>query len=218
MDIEEHNTQEVSRDEAMKKVSVAIRRLIQIVLDKIDKDLVIEITDLTKSDRKDSGCLFEILIRHSPECIAYYPCSVYYQRSVFLPWDLLNSTAEVIFQHLAAFIGSSLRKKRTQKNDELFAAYIGSCMVDNYQWIYQPKIAREGYRRSSDDHRFALPLWIIWKAIRALHKKGEPYDVVTVIEELKNTGNLEEAGGEEFLFSIARNPLPSYNFGGPIKI
>lgn len=218
MDIKEQHIKKVSPDEAMKKVAVAVRRLIQIVLDKIDKDLVIEITDLTKSDRKDSGYLFEILLRHSPECICYYQCSVYYQRSLFLPWDVLNSTSEVIFQQLAAFIGPTLRKKRIQKNDELFAAYMGSCMVDNYQWIYQPQIAREGYRPSSDDHRFSRPLWLIWKAIRTLHKKGEPYDVVTVIEELKNTGNLEKAGGEEFLFGIARNPLPSYNFGGPIKI
>ena len=44
---------------------------------------------------------------------------------------------------------------------------------------------------------------IIFSAIHSLHSRGEPVDALTVTEQLTNLGELTEAGGKEFVSSLA---------------
>jgi len=44
---------------------------------------------------------------------------------------------------------------------------------------------------------------VIFKAVHLLHAKGEPVDALTVTEQLTQTGELAEAGGKEFVQSLA---------------
>ena len=44
---------------------------------------------------------------------------------------------------------------------------------------------------------------IIFNAIHSLHSRGEPVDALTVTEQLTNLGELTEAGGKEFVSSLA---------------
>jgi replicative DNA helicase len=44
---------------------------------------------------------------------------------------------------------------------------------------------------------------LIFGAIHSLHSRGEPVDALTVTEQLTNLGDLEEAGGPEFVSSLA---------------
>ena len=44
---------------------------------------------------------------------------------------------------------------------------------------------------------------IIFNAIHSLHSRGEPVDALTVTEQLTNLGELAEAGGKEFVSSLA---------------
>jgi replicative DNA helicase len=50
---------------------------------------------------------------------------------------------------------------------------------------------------------------IIFRAIRSLSERGEPVDALTVSEHLAQRGELEEAGGKEFVSSLASTvPVP----------
>ncbi len=44
---------------------------------------------------------------------------------------------------------------------------------------------------------------IIFNAVHSLHSRGEPVDALTVTEQLTNLGELAEAGGKEFVSSLA---------------
>lgn len=49
---------------------------------------------------------------------------------------------------------------------------------------------------------FTGPYRIIWSAMRNLHNRNEPIDLVTVVNELRNTGQLIECGGAAFIAGI----------------
>ncbi|ANO51612.1 replicative DNA helicase [Woeseia oceani] len=72
---------------------------------------------------------------------------------------------------------------------------IGGLMLDNLAWdkIADLVVADEFYRK---DHR------LIFAAIANLVEQGQPCDVVTVSEFLDNRGELESAGGLEYLATL----------------
>ncbi|HNY38205.1 MAG TPA: DnaB-like helicase N-terminal domain-containing protein, partial [Petrotogaceae bacterium] len=52
----------------------------------------------------------------------------------------------------------------------------------------------------------------IFKSMEELFEKGEPVDVVTVIESLRVNGKLASIGGEEFLINLAQATPTTANF------
>ena len=59
---------------------------------------------------------------------------------------------------------------------------------------------------------------LIYEAIRFLGERNHPIDIVTVSEQLKDTGKLEEAGGRDYVTDIAVNSLTSVNIEYYAKI
>lgn len=86
-------------------------------------------------------------------------------------------------------------------NIEAEKAVLGACLLDKDAIVYvldQVK-ARDFYR---DDHQ------VIFQCMVNLSAKGEPCDLVTVVEELRKQGNLERAGGVGYVASLA-DAVPS---------
>lgn len=75
---------------------------------------------------------------------------------------------------------------------------LGGVLIDNNAWDKVIEILREPdfYRH---DHR------VIFRAITELMAGGQPVDVLTLSEALKANGLLEQAGGELYLFELAKN-------------
>lgn len=59
---------------------------------------------------------------------------------------------------------------------------------------------------------------LIYEAIFQLFNRGEPVDAVTVADELRRTGNLEQCGGIEYLLEMADAVPNPYNGGYYAKI
>lgn len=80
-------------------------------------------------------------------------------------------------------------------------AVIGGLMLDNSVWEKAIDLVKEEdfYR---PEHR------LIFSAIAKLTTRNQPFDVLTVAELLKNSNALDNAGGEAYLFELARN-IPS---------
>ncbi len=78
---------------------------------------------------------------------------------------------------------------------------LGGLMIDNQAWDKVVEIINENdfYR---GDHK------VIFQAMMNLTAKDQPLDVLTVTEALKNIASLDNAGGEVYLFELARN-IPS---------
>ena len=83
-------------------------------------------------------------------------------------------------------------------------AVIGGLMLDNLSWDKIADIVNEidFYRQ---DHR------LIFRAIFSLVEKGSPFDVVTLSEWLDANGNLEKAGGLNYLGILAKNTPSAAN-------
>lgn len=78
---------------------------------------------------------------------------------------------------------------------------LGGLMLDNDVWDRVSDVLQEKdfYRA---DHR------LLFRAITTLIRNGQPADLLTVMETLKTTRDLENAGGEVYLFELAKN-IPS---------
>ena len=57
---------------------------------------------------------------------------------------------------------------------------------------------------STEDFFIVRHGWI-WEAIRRLHERREAVDYLTVVEELRNMGHLEEAGGQSYITHLIDN-------------
>ncbi len=75
---------------------------------------------------------------------------------------------------------------------------LGGLMLDGSAWdqIADRVTAEDFY---APEHK------ILFTILASLAKADKPFDVITVSESLKMHGQLEEAGGENYLFEIARN-------------
>jgi replicative DNA helicase len=81
---------------------------------------------------------------------------------------------------------------------------IGGVMLDNRAWDQIADRVREGdfYRH---DHR------LIYRVIAKLSGQNKPLDVLTVSESLRELNELENAGGEIYLFELANNTPSAAN-------
>lgn len=71
-------------------------------------------------------------------------------------------------------------------------------MLDNQVWDkISSKLCEADFYRT--EHR------ILFRAIAELAKKSQPFDVVTLLDILKSTNELDDAGGETYLFELANN-------------
>jgi replicative DNA helicase len=93
-------------------------------------------------------------------------------------------------------IGTEQRIKVPPNSVEAEQSLIGGLMLDAQAWdkIADVISAEDLYRR---DHR------IIFAAIAELVEEGSPCDVVTVSERLEKRGELADAGGLEYLATLA---------------
>jgi replicative DNA helicase len=75
---------------------------------------------------------------------------------------------------------------------------IGGLMLDNQVWdVISLRLCEADFYRT--EHR------ILYHAITALAKKDQPFDVVTLLDILKSNNQLDDAGGETYLFELANN-------------
>lgn len=75
---------------------------------------------------------------------------------------------------------------------------LGGLMLDNRAWdTVETKLHEDDFYRY--EHR------LIFRALVSLAQRSEPFDVVTLMEELKGMDQLDNAGGEIYLFELANN-------------
>lgn len=81
---------------------------------------------------------------------------------------------------------------------------LGGIMLDNRAWDQIADRVREGdfYRH---DHR------LIYRVISKLSSQNKPLDVLTISEALRELNELENAGGEVYLFELANNTPSAAN-------
>ena len=83
-------------------------------------------------------------------------------------------------------------------------AVLGGLMLDNSAW---DRVS--DHLNSADFYKPAHKN--IYESLTELAKQSHPFDVVTVAEALKAKGLLEEAGGEVYLFELAKNTPSAAN-------
>ncbi|SDU19116.1 replicative DNA helicase [Halopseudomonas salegens] len=83
-------------------------------------------------------------------------------------------------------------------------AVLGGVMLDNMAWERIAELVSEGdfYRH---DHR------LIFRALVSLAKRNQPFDVVTLAEELDREGLSEQVGGLAYLGQLAKNTPSAAN-------
>lgn len=88
--------------------------------------------------------------------------------------------------------------KRPPHSIEAEQAIIGGLLLDNLAWDkVAEKLCETDFYRT--EHR------LLFQAIQELASKDQPFDVVTLLETLKSTHALDDAGGEAYLFELANN-------------
>jgi len=88
--------------------------------------------------------------------------------------------------------------KRPPHSAEAEQAIVGGLMLENQVWDkVSAKLCETDFYRT--EHR------ILYRAIEGLAKKNQPFDVVTLLDTLKSNNQLDEAGGEAYLFELANN-------------
>ncbi|KTC88476.1 replicative DNA helicase [Legionella cincinnatiensis] len=88
--------------------------------------------------------------------------------------------------------------KRPPHSVEAEQSIIGGLMLDNQVWDkISHKLCETDFYRT--EHR------ILFRTISALAKKDQPFDVVTLLDGLTSHNELDDAGGEAYLFELANN-------------
>ncbi|CEG57479.1 replicative DNA helicase [Legionella fallonii] len=88
--------------------------------------------------------------------------------------------------------------KRPPHSAEAEQSIIGGLMLDNQVWDkISTKLCEADFYRT--EHK------VLFKTIAALVKKEQPFDVVTLLDALKSHNELDDAGGEAYLFELANN-------------
>ncbi|MGB5512698.1 MAG: replicative DNA helicase [Woeseiaceae bacterium] len=108
--------------------------------------------------------------------------------------------------------GGAERRLKTPPNSiEAEQALIGGLMLNAQAWdkVADVVVADDFYRK---DHK------LIFKAIGSLIEDGSPCDVVTVSEYLDGRGELEQAGGLEYLATLANETGGAANARAYAKI
>jgi len=83
-------------------------------------------------------------------------------------------------------------------------AVMGGLMLDNDAWdhVVERLSERDFYRY---EHR------LLFRAMAQLSEKSQPFDVITLSETLKNLGELDNVGGDVYLFELSRNTPTAVN-------
>ncbi|MCP5445608.1 MAG: replicative DNA helicase [Chromatiaceae bacterium] len=81
---------------------------------------------------------------------------------------------------------------------------LGGVMLDNYSWdqVADKLVEQDFYRR---EHQ------LIFRAIAGLQEQNQPYDVITLSEELERHHKLKEAGGLAYLGRLAKDTPSAAN-------
>lgn len=88
--------------------------------------------------------------------------------------------------------------KRPPHSLEAEQSILGGLLLDNQVWDkISDKLCEADFYRS--EHK------VLFRAVTELAKKGQPFDVVTLLDTLKNHNELDDAGGEVYLFELANN-------------
>jgi replicative DNA helicase len=88
--------------------------------------------------------------------------------------------------------------KRPPHSVEAEQAIIGGLMLDNQVFDrISSHISEVDFYRT--EHK------ILFRAVLSLASKNQPFDVVTLLDTLKSTNDLDDAGGEVYLFELANN-------------
>ncbi|MDP3560655.1 MAG: replicative DNA helicase [Legionellaceae bacterium] len=88
--------------------------------------------------------------------------------------------------------------KRPPHSVEAEQAIIGGLMLDNQAWDkIATKLCEADFYRT--EHR------VLFRAILNLSNKSQPFDVVTLLDTLKSNNDLDDSGGEAYLFELANN-------------
>lgn len=88
--------------------------------------------------------------------------------------------------------------KRPPHSVEAEQSIIGGLMLDNQVWDkISTKLCETDFYRI--EHK------LLFRAINVLAKKEQPFDVVTLLDALKSYDELDDAGGEAYLFELANN-------------
>ncbi|WP_419420924.1 replicative DNA helicase [Legionella sp. D16C41] len=88
--------------------------------------------------------------------------------------------------------------KRPPHSAEAEQSIIGGLMLDNQAWDkVSTKLCEADFYRT--EHR------TLFRAIVELARRGQPFDVVTLLNTLKTSNELDQAGGETYLFELANN-------------
>ena len=83
--------------------------------------------------------------------------------------------------------------KRPPHSLEAEQSIIGGLMLDNQVWDkINTKLCEADFYRT--EHR------ILFRSVSSLAKKDQPFDVVTLLDALKSCNELDDAGGEAYLF------------------
>lgn len=101
--------------------------------------------------------------------------------------------------------------KRPPHSQEAEQAILGGIMLDNQAWekVSSTLCAEDFYRA---EHR------VLFENIAELSRKEQPFDVITIMEGLKSQQQLDEAGGEVYMFELANNTPSVANIGAYAKI
>ena len=96
--------------------------------------------------------------------------------------------------------------KRPPHSTEAEQAIIGGLLLDNQAWDkVATKLCETDFYRT--EHR------LLFRAIQELSTKNQPFDVVTLLDNLKAMHTLDDAGGEAYLFELANNTPSVANVG-----
>lgn len=88
--------------------------------------------------------------------------------------------------------------KRPPHSVEAEQSILGGLMLENQAWDkISTKLCETDFYRT--EHR------ILFRAMLELARKEQPFDVVTLLDALKSHDELDEAGGEAYLFELANN-------------
>lgn len=75
---------------------------------------------------------------------------------------------------------------------------LGGLMLDNTAWDKVSELLKEEDFYRGEHQR-------IFHVLSSLSRRNQPFDVITLAEELKNLKELENVGGELYLFELAKN-------------
>lgn len=88
--------------------------------------------------------------------------------------------------------------KRPPHSVEAEQSILGGLLLDNQAWDkVSSKLCEADFYRM--EHR------TLFRAVTELARRQQPFDVVTLLDNLKSNNELDDAGGESYLFELANN-------------